>query len=126
MIVKRDSGYHVVSKKGKNLGGPYKSKDQAVKRLQQVEYFKHKKGSVLQAMIEKSATSYGMPSMGGSMNYYQNHKMQAAIYAKQYRATHQMQIRKSRAKYRRQINMGQRIPRQRMRVGTHYVYNRPF
>lgn len=32
--------YCVQSKKGKNLGGPYKSKKQAVKRLKQVEYFK--------------------------------------------------------------------------------------
>ncbi len=48
MIVKRKDGYHVVSeKKGtdgkrKNLGGPYKSRSGAVKRLGQVEYFKHK------------------------------------------------------------------------------------
>ena len=39
-IVKRKAGYHVISKKGKNLGGPYKSREAAVKRLQQVEYFK--------------------------------------------------------------------------------------
>jgi hypothetical protein len=45
MIKKTSKGYKVVSEKsGKNLGGPYKSKEQAVKRLQQVEYFKHKKG----------------------------------------------------------------------------------
>lgn len=44
MIKKTASGYKVVSEKtGKNLGGPYKSKAAAVKRLQQVEYFKHKK-----------------------------------------------------------------------------------
>lgn len=44
MIKKTTSGYKVVSEKtGKNLGGPYKSKAAAVKRLQQVEYFKHKK-----------------------------------------------------------------------------------
>lgn len=46
MIVKREDGYHVVSEKGKNLGGPYKSKKQAAKRLQQVEYFKHAKESL--------------------------------------------------------------------------------
>ena len=44
MIVKRKGGYHVVSEKGKNLGGPYKTRDAAKQRLQQVEYFKHKKG----------------------------------------------------------------------------------
>lgn len=43
MIVKRKDGYHVVSEKGKNLGGPYRMRAEAVKRLQQVEYFKHKK-----------------------------------------------------------------------------------
>jgi hypothetical protein len=37
--------FHVVSEHGgKNLGGPYRSKSQAVKRLRQVEYFKHHKG----------------------------------------------------------------------------------
>lgn len=40
-ITKVKGGYEVKSKKGKNLGGPYKSKKQAVKRLGQVEYFKH-------------------------------------------------------------------------------------
>ncbi|HKC14569.1 MAG TPA: hypothetical protein VKC89_01215 [Patescibacteria group bacterium] len=44
MIVKRKAGYHVVSEKGKNLGGPYKTKEEAEKRLKQVEYFKHQKG----------------------------------------------------------------------------------
>lgn len=50
MIVKRKGGYYVVSerkdKKGqrRNLGGPYSSYDAAKRRLQQVEYFKHKKG----------------------------------------------------------------------------------
>ncbi len=46
MIVHSKGGYRVVSEHGgKNLGGPYKTREQAVKRLQQVEYFKHKKGS---------------------------------------------------------------------------------
>jgi hypothetical protein len=45
MIKKVKEGYKVVSEKtGKNLGGPYKSKEQAKKRLQQVEFFKRKKG----------------------------------------------------------------------------------
>ena len=49
MIEKTKGGYKVVSehktKKGKrkNLGGPYKSKEEADKRLRQVEYFKHRK-----------------------------------------------------------------------------------
>ena len=38
-------GYKVLSEKtGKNLGGPYKSKAEAEKRLRQVEFFKHRKG----------------------------------------------------------------------------------
>jgi hypothetical protein len=44
MIKKVSGGYQVVSKKGKNLGGPYKSKKEAEKRLRQVEFFKHSKG----------------------------------------------------------------------------------
>ena len=44
MIRKTSGGYKVVSEKGKNLGGPYKTKAQAEKRLKQVEYFKHKGG----------------------------------------------------------------------------------
>lgn len=43
MVIKSGDGYHVVSHEGKHLGGPYKTKDEAVKRLQQVEYFKHNK-----------------------------------------------------------------------------------
>lgn len=45
MIKKVKGGYKVVSEKtGKNLGGPYKTKAAAEKRLRQVEYFKHTKG----------------------------------------------------------------------------------
>jgi hypothetical protein len=43
MIKKTTGGYKVVSKKGKNLGGPYKSKKAAQKRLRAVEYFKRAK-----------------------------------------------------------------------------------
>ncbi|HEV3482120.1 MAG TPA: hypothetical protein VGR97_07305 [Candidatus Acidoferrales bacterium] len=43
MIKKVKEGYKVLSEKGKNLGGPYKSKSQAEKRLKQAEYFKHRK-----------------------------------------------------------------------------------
>jgi hypothetical protein len=42
MIIKRKDGYVVVSKSGKRLGGPYSSKEGALKRLRQVEYFKNK------------------------------------------------------------------------------------
>jgi hypothetical protein len=44
MIKKAEGGYKVLSEKGENLGGPYKIKKEAEKRLQQVEFFKHKKG----------------------------------------------------------------------------------
>lgn len=42
MIKKVQGGYKVLSEKGKNLGGPYKTKKEAEKRLREVEYFKHK------------------------------------------------------------------------------------
>lgn len=42
-IKKTGSGYKVKSKSGKNLGGPYKTKGQATKRLKQVEYHSKKK-----------------------------------------------------------------------------------
>ncbi len=42
MIRKVKGGWKVESHLGKNLGGPYKSKEKAEKRLKQVEYFKHK------------------------------------------------------------------------------------
>lgn len=43
MIVKEKDGYRVLSEKGKNLGGPYKTREEAEKRLRQVEYFKRRK-----------------------------------------------------------------------------------
>jgi hypothetical protein len=42
-IRKTKGGYRVVSKSGKNLGGPYKTKSAAARRLRQVEFFKRKK-----------------------------------------------------------------------------------
>lgn len=42
MIVKSKGGYKVKSESGKNLSKGGLSKAQAKKRLQQVEYFKHK------------------------------------------------------------------------------------
>jgi hypothetical protein len=44
MIVKKNGQYHVMSEEGKHLGGPYKTREEAEKRLAQVEYFKHAKG----------------------------------------------------------------------------------
>ncbi|MGA7560921.1 MAG: hypothetical protein WBW01_08305 [Terriglobales bacterium] len=43
MIKKVEGGYQVVSEKGKNLGGPYKTIEEAQKRLREVEFFKHRK-----------------------------------------------------------------------------------
>jgi len=43
MIVKLKNGYFVRSKEGKDLGGPYKSRLEALRRLKQVEFFKNKK-----------------------------------------------------------------------------------
>ena len=44
MIKKVKGGYKVLSQDGKkNLGGPYKTKAEALKRLRQVEFFKHHK-----------------------------------------------------------------------------------
>jgi hypothetical protein len=42
MIQKTKGGFKVVSHEGRNLGGPYRSKAEAAKRLREVEYFKHK------------------------------------------------------------------------------------
>lgn len=45
MIVKKKDGYYVISETTKrNLGGPYRTREAALKRLRQVEFFKHKKG----------------------------------------------------------------------------------
>jgi hypothetical protein len=43
MIKKVEAGYQVLSEKGKNLGGPYKTLEEARKRLRAVEFFKHHK-----------------------------------------------------------------------------------
>lgn len=43
MIIKKPKGYYVISERAKrNLGGPYKTKEQAKARLRQVEFFKHR------------------------------------------------------------------------------------
>ena len=42
MIVKKPNGYYVLSKETRrNLGGPYKTREGALRRLRQVEFFKH-------------------------------------------------------------------------------------
>ena len=43
MIKKVKEDYKVLSSRGKNLGGPYKTIEEAKKRLRQVECFKHRK-----------------------------------------------------------------------------------
>ena len=43
IIVKDGDKWYVKSESGKNLGGPYSSKEEAEKRLKQVEAFKHMK-----------------------------------------------------------------------------------
>lgn len=63
-VVKRPDGWHVMSEKGKHLGGPYPSKDKADNRLQQVEMFKHMKGMrrntilLLRVAFDKSKWTY--------------------------------------------------------------------
>ena len=45
MIKKVKGGYQVLSETtGRNLGGPYKTLEEATKRLRQVEFFKRRKG----------------------------------------------------------------------------------
>ncbi len=46
MIKKEKAGYRVVSSKGKNLGGPYRTLEEAKRRLRQVEFFKHRDAGV--------------------------------------------------------------------------------
>jgi len=45
MIVKTKQGYQVKSESGKPLSKPNLTKEQAEKRLKQVEYWKNKKGN---------------------------------------------------------------------------------
>ena len=43
MITKSKNGFHVKSESGdKNLGGPYKTREEAEHRLKQIEWFKRK------------------------------------------------------------------------------------
>jgi hypothetical protein len=43
MIRRVKEGYQVLSSKGKNLGGPYRTLEEAKRRLRQVEFFKRRK-----------------------------------------------------------------------------------
>jgi len=43
MIRKKKGGFQVLSHRGRNIGGPYKTLEEAKKRLRQVEFFKHRK-----------------------------------------------------------------------------------
>jgi len=52
-VVKRKKGWHVLSEEGKNLGGPYSTEGEANKRLQQVEFFKHKKGFEVKRIVKE-------------------------------------------------------------------------
>lgn len=52
-VVKRKDGYYVLSRKGRNLGGPYSTEEEALKRLRQVEYFKFRNASKIFAQILK-------------------------------------------------------------------------
>lgn len=52
-VVEEDGKWYVKSENGdKNLGGPYSSKEQAEKRLGQVEFFKHKKSNDTRTFFE--------------------------------------------------------------------------
>lgn len=43
MVIRKRDGYFVLSEKGRNLGGPYRTRIEAMRRLQQVEYFKRRR-----------------------------------------------------------------------------------
>jgi hypothetical protein len=58
MIEKQWNGYRVLSRKGKNLGGPYQTLEEAEKRLRQVEFFKHR-GSSPKRIIRRSHLARG-------------------------------------------------------------------
>ena len=61
MITKKSDGYYVMSHEGKSLGGPYKTKKEAQKRLAQVENFKkHKSGNKLEGKVDGPPHSEGV------------------------------------------------------------------
>jgi len=68
-IVKRGSGFRVVSEKGKNLGDE-PSKAAAVKRLKQVEWFKHHAKCIVDPSLVKSG-SEAYAGSDGNITIYQ-------------------------------------------------------
>lgn len=56
MIVKKKDGYHLMSKDGsKHLGGPYKTREEAVNREKQVQFFKNKPSSSAKSPSRKKS-----------------------------------------------------------------------
>lgn len=66
MIIEREGKYHVLSEKGKNLGGPYDTREEAAKRLRQVEYFKHRKTAETKLVVNL------IPGRSGFWHIYNN------------------------------------------------------
>lgn len=57
--IKHENGkWNVYSESGKHMGGPYNSKEEAVKRLRQIEFFKHKKGTDIYRNEDKHEHPY--------------------------------------------------------------------
>lgn len=54
MIIKDKDRYYVKSKTGQNLGGPYHTREEAYKRMSQVEYFKNKTASLKEVGLKHS------------------------------------------------------------------------
>ncbi len=71
-----------------------------------------------QQMVEKSATEFASPT---ALNYYQQHKAEAAVKQHAYAVVHANEIRKHARAYRRKINMGIIHPRQVMHFGGRRV-----
>lgn len=46
MIVHKRDGYYVLSETRRNLGGPYRTKFLAERRIEQIEYFKRKRDAI--------------------------------------------------------------------------------
>jgi hypothetical protein len=44
MVVKSAGKWHVMGENGKHLGGPFDSREEAEKRLREIEFFKANKG----------------------------------------------------------------------------------
>jgi hypothetical protein len=86
MIRKKKDGYRVLSEKGKNLGGPYKTKKEARKRLRQVEYFTNTEADLDRAQKEQGSSIFSTPlpsklfsAVGRSMRFPTNRKERKAL-----------------------------------------------